>query len=167
MDNQIDYDSIPVELTITKNVTGSMGDKTKEFMFTLTVAGANVTDGYAWTKNGVQQAEPLHNQSTFTLKHGDVVKIMLPRNRDITIQENDSDYSVSMKLDDAAATEGNTKTFRISEDATLAVTNDRDVIVPTGVFHSMNIAAYVIMTICLLIMMSILILRTHKYRPKA
>ena len=165
--NQIDYDSIPVELTITKNVTGSLGDRTKEFTFTLTVEGARVNDEYTWTKNSVAQDTPLHNHSTFTLKHGDVVKIMLPRNRDITIQENDSDYSVSMKLDDAAATEGNTKTFRISENATLAVTNDRDAVVPTGVFYSMNIAAYVIMAICLLIMMSILILRTHKYRPKA
>lgn len=165
--NQIDYDSIPVELTITKNVTGSLGDRTKEFTFTLTVVGASVNDEYTWTKNSVAQDTPLHNNSTFTLKHGDVVKIMLPRNRDITIQENDSDYSVSMKLDDAAATEGNTKTFRISENATLAVTNDRDAVVPTGVFYSMNIAAYVIMAICLLIMMLILILRTHKYRLKA
>ena len=166
-ENQRDHDSIPAELTITKNVTGSLGDRTKEFTFTLTVEGASVTDEYTWTKNGVAQDTPLHNHSTFTLKHGDVVKIMLPRNRDITIQENDSDYSVSMKLDDAAATEGNTKTFRISENATLAVTNDRGAVVPTGVFYSMNIAAYVIMAICLLIMMSILILRTHKYRPKA
>lgn len=165
--NQVDYDSIPVELTITKNVTGSLGDRTKEFTFTLTVEGAGENDEYTWTKNGVAQGTPLHNNSTFTLKHGDVVKIMLPRNRYITIQENVSDYSVSMKLDDADATEGNTKTFQISEDATLAVTNDRDAVVPTGVFHSMNIAAYVIMAICLLIMMSILILRTHKYRPKA
>lgn len=165
--NQIDYDSIPVELTITKNVTGSLGDKTKEFMFTLTVEGAKGADEYTWTKNSVAQDTLLHNNSTFTLKHGDVVKIMLPRNKDITIKENNLDYSVSMKLDDAAATEGNTKTFRISENATLAVTNDRDAVVPTGVFYSMNIAAYVIMAICLLIMMSILILRTHKYRPKA
>ena len=165
--NQVDYDSIPVELTITKNVTGSLGDRTKEFTFTLTVEGAGENDEYTWTKNGVAQGTPLHNNSTFTLKHGDVVKIMLPRNRDITIQENVSDYSVSMKLDDAPATEGNTKTFRISENATLAVTNDRDAVVSTGVFYSMNIAAYVIMAICLLIMMSILILRTHKYRLKA
>lgn len=167
VDNQINNDSIPVELTITKNVTGSLGDRTKEFTFTLTVEGASVTDEYTWTKNGVAQDTLLHNHSTFTLKHGDVVKIKLPRNRDITIQENDSDYSVSMKLDDAAATAGNTKTFRISKDMTLAVTNDRNAIVPTGVFHSINIAAYVIMAICLLIMMSILILRTHKYRLKA
>ena len=136
----------------------------------MTVEGAGENDEYTWTKNGVAQGTPLHNHSTFTLKHGDVVKIMLPKNKDITIQENNLDYSVSMKLDDDDATECNTKTFRISEKATkatLAVTNDRDAIVPTGVFHSMNIAAYVIMAICLLIMMSILILRTHKYRPKA
>ena len=164
-ENQRDYG----ELTITKNVTGSLGDKTKEFTFTLTVEGASVNDEYAWTKNGVQQNTPLHNNSTFTLKHGDVVKIMLPVNKDITITENNLNYSTSMKLNDndADATEGNTKTFRISENATLAVTNDRDAVVPTGVFYSMNIAAYVIMVICLLIMMSILILRTHKYRPKA
>ena len=166
-ENQRDHDSIPAELTITKNVTGSLGDRTKEFTFTLTVEGASVTDEYTWTKNGVAQDTPLHNNSTFTLKHGDVVKIMLPRNRNITIKENNLDYSVSMKLDDTAATAGNTKPFQIIEDATLAVTNDRGAIVPTGVFHSMNIAAYVIMAICLLIMMSILILRTHKYRPKA
>ena len=160
-------------LTITKTVTGSLGDRTKEFTFTLTVKGAGENDEYTWTKNGVAQGTPLHNNSTFTLKHGehgDVVKIKLPKNKDITIQENNLDYSVSMKLDDvddADATAENTKTFQISKNATLAVTNDRDAVVPTGVFHSMNIAAYVIMAICLLIMMSILILRTHKYRPKA
>ena len=167
VENLHDYDAILAELTITKTVTGSLGDKTKEFVFTLTVEGAKVTDEYAWSKNGVAQDTLLHNQSTFTLKHGDVVKIMLPRNKDITIKENNLDYSVSMKLDDTAATAGNTKTFRISEDMTLAVTNDRNAIVPTGVFHSINIVAYVIMAICLLIMMAILILRTHKYRLKA
>ena len=61
--NQVDYDSIPVELTITKNVTGSLGDRTKEFTFTLTVEGAGENDEYTWTKNGVAQGTPLHNRS--------------------------------------------------------------------------------------------------------
>ena len=167
--NQIDYDSIPVELTITKNVTGSLGDRTKEFTFTLTVEGAKVTDEYAWSKNGVAQDTLLHNNSTFTLKHGDVVKIMLPRNKDITIQENDSDYSVSMKLDDADATEVNTKTtFQISEDATLAVTNNRDGVVQTGVFRLINASACVILSaVCLIVFLSILLLRTRKKGPWA
>ena len=168
VENLRDYDAIPAELTITKTVTGSLGDKTKEFVFTLTVEDAEASDEYAWTINGVEQALPLHNLSTFTLKHGDVVKIMLPVKKDITIRENNLDYSVSMKLDDADATEGNTKTFRIYEDSTLAVTNDRNTIVPTGVFNLMNVIPCVIIAvICLLIFMAILLLRTKERRSGA
>ena len=137
-----------------------MGDKTKEFVFTLTVEGANVTDEYAWTKNGVQQNKPLHNNSTFTLRNGDVVKIMLPVKKNITIRENSLDYTVSMKLNDDAATAGNTKTFRLSDNATLAVTNDRDTIVPTGVFHVTDIMTVVMIAVfCLLIFLFILLRR--------
>ena len=134
----------------------------------MTVEGANVTDEYAWTKNGVQQAAPLHNNSTFTLRNGDVVKIMLPVKKDITIRENNLDYSVSMKLDDAAATEGNTKIFQIYEDSTLAVTNDRNTVVSTGLYNLMNvIPCVIVMVICLLVFMAILLLRTQKRRPEA
>ena len=166
--NQRDHDAIPAELTITKTVTGSMGDKTKEFVFTLTVEGANVTDEYAWTKNGVQQNKPLHNNSTFTLRNGDVVKIMLPVNKDITITENNLNYSTSMKLDDTDATAGNTKTFRLSDNATLAVTNDRDTIVPTGVFHVTDIMTVVMIAVfCLLIFLFILLRRKYYEGSKA
>lgn len=168
VDNQRDYDAISAELTITKTVTGSMGDKTKEFVFTLTVEGANVTDEYAWTKNGVQQNKPLHNNSTFTLRNGDVVKIMLPMNRDITITENNLDYSVSMKLNDDAATAGNTKTFRIYKDSTLDVTNDLDTIVPTGVFHVTDVMTVVMIAVfCLLIFLFILLRRKYYEGSKA
>lgn len=166
--NLRDYDAIPAKLTITKTVTGSMGDKTKEFMFTLTVEGANVTDEYAWTKNGVQQNTPLHNNSTFTLRNGDVVKIMLPVNKDITITENNLNYSTSMKLDDTDATAGNTKTFRLSDDATLAVTNDLDTIVPTGVFHVTDVMTVVMIAVfCLLIFLFILLRRKYYEGSKA
>ena len=166
--NLRDYDAISAELTITKTVTGSMGDKTKEFMFTLTVEGANATDEYAWTKNDVQQAAPLHNNSTFTLRNGDVVKIMLPVNKDITITENNLNYSTSMKLDDTDATAGNTKTFRLSDDATLAVTNDLDTIVPTGVFHVTDVMTVVMIAVfCLLIFLFILLRRKYYEGSKA
>ncbi len=162
------YDANPAELTITKTVTGSMGDKTKEFMFTLTVEGANVTDEYAWTKNGVQQNTPLHNNSTFTLRNGDVVKITLPVNKDITITENNLNYSTSMKLDDTDATAGNTKTFRIYKDSTLDVTNDLDTIVPTGVFHVTDVMTVVMIAVfCLLIFLFILLRRKYYEGSKA
>ena len=152
-------------MTITKTVTGSLGDKTKEFVFTLTVEDAEASDEYIWSKNGVQQNTPLHNNSTFTLMNGDVVKIMLPVKKDITIRENNLDYSVSMKLDDTDATAGNTKTFRIYEDSTLAVTNDRNTVVLTGVFDLMNvIPCVIVMVICLLVFMAILLLRTKERR---
>lgn len=158
----------PAELTITKTVTGSLGDKTKEFVFTLTVEDARVSDEYTWTKNGVTQDMPLHNRSTFTLKHGDVVKIMLPANKDITITENNLDYSVSMKLDDAAATAGNTKTIRLSEDSTLDVTNNRNFIVPTGVFHMTDVMTVVMIAVfCLLIFLFILLRRKYYEGSKA
>lgn len=165
-ENLRDYDAIPAELTITKTVTGSLGDKTKEFVFTLTVEDAEISDEYSWTVNGVEQALPLHNHSTFTLKHGDVVKIMLPVKRDITIRENNLDYSVSIKLNDDAATAGNTKTFRIYEDSTLAVTNDRNTVVPTGIFNIANIIANVIVAvICLIAFLFIFIRRIHNKGP--
>ena len=166
--NLRDYDAISAELTITKTVTGSMGDKTKEFMFTLTVEGANVTDKYAWTKNGVQQNTPLHNNSTFTLRNGDVVKITLPVKKDITIRENNLDYSVSMKLNDDAATAGNTKKFRIYEDSRLDVTNDRNTIIPTGVFHVTDVMTVVMIAVfCLLIFLFILLRRKYYEGSKA
>ena len=165
-ENLRDYDAIPAELTITKTVTGSLGDKTKEFVFTLTVEDAEISDEYSWTVNGVEQALPLHNHSTFTLKHGDVVKIMLPVKKDITIRENNLDYSVSIKLNDDAATAGNTKTFRIYEDSTLAVTNDRNTVVPTGIFNIANIIANVIVAvICLIAFLFIFIRRIHNKGP--
>ena len=167
-ENLRDYDAIPAELTITKTVTGSLGDKTKEFVFTLTVEDAEISDEYSWTVNGVEQALPLHNHSTFTLKHGDVVKIMLPVKKDITIRENNLDYSVSIKLNDDAATAGNTKTFRIYEDSTLDVTNDRNTIIPTGVFHVTDVMTVVMIAVfCLLIFLFILLRRKYYEGSKA
>ena len=143
-----------------------MGDKTKKFMFTLTVEGAEASDEYIWSKNDVQQNTPLLNNSTFTLRNDDVVKIMLPVKKDITIRENNLDYSVSMKLNDDAATAGNTKTFRIYEDSTLAVTNDRNTVVPTGIFNIANIIANVIVAvICLIAFLFIFIRRIHNKGP--
>ena len=93
---------------------------------------------------------------------------MLPVNKDITITENNLDYSVSMKLNDDAATAGNTKIFQIYEASTLAVTNDRNTVVLTGVFDLMNvIPCVIVMVICLLVFMAILLLRTRNRRSEA
>ena len=154
----------PVELTITKTVTGAFGDKTKEFTFTLNVENAEPSDEYAWSKNGVPQAEPLRGNSTFTLRHGESVKITLPIFRRITITESNENYSTSFKLNDTAASVGNTKTFTLSGDSTLAVTNNLDAVIPTGVFHTaVGIAIIILAAFCLLAI-PVILKRTQKIK---
>ena len=151
----------PVELTVTKTVTGSFGDKTKEFVFTLTVEGAEDTDEYPWSKNGIPQAEPLRSNAVFTLRHGDSVKIQLPIHKTITIHENNQDYETSIKLNDTAATAGNTKTFRLSGNSTLEVQNHLDAVIPTGVFFAeAGIAVMLTAAFCLLIL-PVILRRAH------
>lgn len=121
------------ELTVTKTVSGAFGNLNKQFTFTLTVAGASAEDEFSWTKNGTPQTEPLHSGGTFTLKHNDTVTIELPKYVDITVSENNENYDASFRLGDAAAEDVNTKTFVLTDDVTLAVTNVLDGVIITGV----------------------------------
>lgn len=154
--------NLPIGLTITKTVTGSFGDKTKDFTFTLDVKDADPEDEYSWSKNGVPQAEPLCDNSTFTLRHGDSVKIMLPVNSTVTITEISQNYSTSFKLNDTAVTVGNTKTFLLAEESIIAVTNNLDAIIPTGVFHTaVGMAVFILTAFCLLAF-PVILRRIHK-----
>ena len=127
------------ELTITKTVEGAFCNEYKDFTFTLSVDGAAPTDEYEWTKNDVEQNEKLHNGSEFTLRHGDVVKIMLPTRTDLTITENSVNYIAKFTLGNNPQETLNTKTFQIEEDTTLAVLNTLDGIVPTGIQQNLTI----------------------------
>lgn len=154
--------NLPIGLTITKTVTGSFGDKTKDFTFTLDVKDADPEDEYSWSKNGVPQAESLCDNSTFTLRHGDSVKIMLPVNSTVTITEISQNYSTSFKLNDTAVTVGNTKTFLLAEESIIAVTNNLDAIIPTGVFHTaVGMAVFILTAFCLLAF-PVILRRIHK-----
>ena len=150
--------SQPIELIITKTVTGNFGDRTKEFTFTLSVENAENTDEYTWSKNNIPQAEPLHNNGIFTLRHGDTAKIMLPVNARITVTERNQDYSTNFKLNDTPETAGNTKTFLLSDESVLHVTNRREMIIPTGVFHTeIGIELLIMAAFFLLIFLSVFI----------
>ena len=151
----------PVGLTVTKTVTGALGDKTKEFVFTLEVEGAETTDEYTWSKNGIPQAEPLGNKATFTLRHGDSVRIMLPTHRNITISEDNRDYSTSFRLNDTAASAGNTKTFRLIDESTLAVTNNLNAVIPTGVYHTDAGMAIILMAAFCVLVLPIILKRLY------
>ena len=137
-------------LTIKKIVSGSAGDYSREFTFTLTVDSAEPTDGFEWMKNTVTQNTQLHSGDTFTLKHGDEVVIAVPAKVDLTVSEQNQEYTASFKLDDGQSQAANTMTFSITDDATLEVTNTLGMVVPTGVMNYI-----IIPTLSLIIIFSI------------
>ena len=137
-------------LTVKKIVSGSAGDYSREFTFTLTVDSAEPTDGFEWMKNTVTQNTQLHSGDTFTLKHGDEVVIAVPAEVDLTVSEQNQEYTASFKLDDGQSQAVNTMTFSLTDDATLEVTNTLGMVVPTGVMNYI-----IIPTLSLIIIFSI------------
>ena len=137
-------------LTVKKIVSGSAGDYSREFTFTLTVDSAKPTDGFEWMKNTVTQNTQLHSGDTFTLKHGDEVVIAVPAEVHLTVSEQNQEYTASFKLDDGQSQAVNTMTFSLTDDATLEVTNTLGMVVPTGVMNYI-----IIPTLSLIIIFSI------------
>lgn len=123
-------------LTIKKTVNGNAGDHSQDFTFTLTVDSADITDEFEWMKNTVTQSPALHSGDTFTMKHDDEVTIAVPTDVDLTVSEQNLDYTTHFTLDDGQSQATNTMTFSISDDATLRVVNTLGMIVPTGVLNN-------------------------------
>ena len=105
-------------LTVTKTVTGTAGDQTKEFTFTITLGDKSIngTFGEIEFKNGV---------ATIKLKHGDEMKAEgLPAGITYAVKESDNEgYSVSGKA--TSGTIAGDKTW------TAAFTNHMDEPTPT------------------------------------
>ena len=127
------FDYTPAELTVSKTVEGTFGDKNREFTFTLSVEEADASESYAWSKNGEPQSDRLHSGDTFTLKNGENVTIALPKNVNITVAEDNAGYETSFKLGTEDAVEGNTTVLMLRNNQTLAVTNTKNSVLPTGV----------------------------------
>ena len=67
------------------------------------------------------------------MKHDDYVTIAVPRNVNVTVSEQNQDYSTTFKLNDGTPENTATKTFSIADDSTLLVTNRLEIIIPTGI----------------------------------
>lgn len=126
------------QLTINKYIGGAFGDKGRDFTFTLSVDGADADTEFTWSKNGTAQSTALKTGGTFTMKHGDEVAISLPMGVDITITEDNGEYSTKFKLGDADAETTATKTFVLSEETTLVVTNSLDGVIATGIASTVS-----------------------------
>ena len=138
------------DLSITKTVTGDLGDRTKAFTFTVggLPAGRTFTwrsyiqNGSDWTaaETGTLSAE----ENTFTLAHGRKIVIeTLPLNEELTFTEDNEYYTTTWRLDSEEETGGSSKTVTLTANAELAVTNDLKAVSPTGL--SFRVVPYVLL----------------------
>ena len=120
------------DLTITKTVNGSFGNKTKDFSFTLTVDGAAADHTFPWTKNNETQT-PLHSGEVFTMRHNDTVVFSLPLDTEISIAEDNEGYTTTFRLGNAEAEECASKQFVLTAPTDLEITNTFSSVIPTGI----------------------------------
>ena len=130
------------DLTITKTVTGDMGDRAKAFTFTIanlpsgdsfTYKKYSTTDGSTWTELTGEGGTLSSSAYTFTLTHHQKVVIeSLPLNMQLTITETNENYTTTWQLGSNTATTGSSTTVTLTDDEELAVTNYLPAVAPTG-----------------------------------
>ena len=167
-------------LTVTKAVEGNMGDRDKNFSFTVTLDDTTINGKYGGIEftNGVAE---------FTLHHDQSVKISdLPSSIGVTITEAKTDASSYMTKvkkvageetevlvnfptvaedEEYSSTEAVTCTFTLPEDDTeVTYTNVWDIPVPTGV--NVDEVPYTVMLALSLALLAVMALRRRKEREE-
>jgi hypothetical protein len=135
------------DLSISKTVTGSMGDTSRSFEFCISLKdqsgsplsdqdiqvllpGASDATVYTTDENG---------NITLSLKHGDEVTLQnLPQGTEYTITETDADYyttdfSVSGGTCESSSDHTQSGKLTDSMDVSVSVTNNRELAIPTGI----------------------------------
>lgn len=143
-----EYMPIYSQVTVSKTVTGALGDKAKEFRFTLTVKDSNGNEitGEMKAQKGSAEEFTIKSGNTFTLKDGEsIVFTNVPTGATVAVTENDytganGGYSTSYVAGDGQKMQGReARLTNISAgNHTIAFTNSKDVIPDTGItLHSM------------------------------
>lgn len=138
------------DITIEKKVTGSLGEKAKDFEFTITVSGEDGELYKAVKKDKTEDEIEITFESgqpqIVTLMDGETVQIYGISEEDTyTVEEtgkNDG-YTVSYKIDaDEAVENAKIENGKVEKDGTQIVfTNHKDAVTPTGIV--MTFAPYV------------------------
>lgn len=141
------YEPAQRTLTIAKTVDGNMGDKNKDFAFTLSLEknSSAYTEAIAYTKGettGVLTAES--GEYSFTLRHGESIVLTLPYGCEYTVTEANGNYDVTITPEGGTPIESHVLTGTLTADTQATFLNELDVNTPTGLFRTM--APYVIMT---------------------
>ena len=157
------------DLTITKNVTGAMGNKNQDFTFTLvSVADEESGTTYAYTKTdkeNVQTSGTLTTGGTFTLKDSESIVITVPQGKEIALSEENGHYSTTwQKTGSSNVTSGDEFAIVLDGDAEVTVTNNLKSISPTGV--SLRKMPFIIMGIFSTFMIMTVIIDKRRRRQK-
>ena len=138
------------DFDFSKTISGNQGDKNKRFNFTLNITGANpgtypiiahdVTDNptsITVGPNGTAIGE-------YSLTDGSTVKVIgLNAGAVCTVTEDADDYTATHRLDRGNAVSGNSSgNVTLNSDHSVAFTNTRNGIIPTGII--MTIAPFAI-----------------------
>ncbi len=141
-------------LTITKNVTGDMGDTTKAFTFhvqglpdsSYPYRKLATTNGTDWSEVSGGEGMLSRTDNSFTLQHQQKIVIEgLPLGTELTISEEYGAYTTTWQLGDESPRTGDSLGFVLSADAMLNVTNHLPAVAPTGV--GLRVAPYAMMLI--------------------
>ncbi len=157
------------DLTVSKTVSGNMGEQDKPFSFTVTVPGATVAVSAVKT-NAAGTEEPVTltpsgGVYSFTLMHGESMKLPgMPVNASVTAAEGSaSPYTTYYKADSAAEAAGSSAAVTIAEAGnTVAFRNNNSQSVDTGVLLD-NTPYLVIMSVAGLWLIALL-LRKRRWR---
>ena len=139
------------QVTVRKEVTGNLGDQTKDFTFQWKILNA---DG------SVNQ-----ESETFTLKHGQQKEILgIPEDATLVIQETNADgYTVTAKHgSDTVSVVSNSVTVNVTDGSTITITNNKEATPDTGVL--LDSLPYVVILAVVVLGAALVIVRRRKHR---
>lgn len=145
-------------ITVSKTVTGSLGDRSREWTFTLTLKNADgspVTDlkQPAGAQNW-NDSDKTSGNYTFTLRHGESLTIpsLAGKTKYQLTEANPDGYRQSYTLNGGVSQKsGSTGQRSLTESAAVAYTNNLDTPIPTGVSDSVAPAIVLIALSALLL----------------
>ena len=138
------------DFDFSKTISGNQGDKNKRFNFTLNITDAN-PGTYAVVTNDVTDNPTTIVVGTagtataeYSLTNGSTVKVIgLNKGAVCTVTEDPDDYTATRSLDSGTAVSGTSSgAVTLNSDHSVAFTNTRNGIIPTGII--MTIAPFAI-----------------------
>ena len=134
-----------------KTIAGNQGDKNKRFNFTLNITGANpgtypitATDDVTGNPTSITVGDNGTATGSYSLTNGSTVKVIgLNEGAVCTVTEDPGDYTPTHSLDSSNAVSGaSSGEVTLNNDHSVAFTNTRNGIIPTGII--MTIAPFAI-----------------------